>query len=158
MLEGKPFLDPQAEAVHAGVDVDRRRRIAAGRPAMLRPFVDLGHRAEDGTQVECAIDARGAGQQAVQHVDHRITGSGAHPPGFRQMGDEEGAAARLPERRHGPLDADAVGVRLDDRGRVGPGAVAQEPPVRRERIEVDGENPSRLAGGRWDGPSRVLVS
>ena len=136
---------PQAEAVHAGVDMEGRRQAACAGAAEGRPLLDLFQRAEHRPQVVRPVGGSGAGQKAVQHVDHGIGRGRAHAPSLDGVGDEEGAAAGAIERRHSLLDANAIGVGLDDRRRLG-GAdpCGQGAPVGDQGGQVDGEKPARL--------------
>ena len=108
------------------------------------PFLDLLEGAEHRAQVEFRIGRAGAGQEPVQHVDRRIGRNGAGADRLAQMRDEEGAAAGTGKGRHGLLDADAIGVGLDDsRGVCAAGVVAQDAPVRGEGVEIDMEDATR---------------
>ena len=57
----------------------------------------------------------GAGLEAVEHIDPRVVSERrARPRALADMGDEEDAAAGAPQSGRGVLDADPVGVGLDD--------------------------------------------
>ena len=77
------------------------------------PFLDLLPGSEDGPQVVFGVGGAGAGQEAVEHVDRGIRAP------RRGRGASRGCATkkvRQPARAAAgtALDADAVGVGLDD--------------------------------------------
>ena len=70
VLQRQPLRDREAEPVHAGVDVDRRRAASRLRRGRSRPIRSISVREpRTGRRRRRAIGRRGAGQQAVEHVD-----------------------------------------------------------------------------------------
>ncbi|GJD59694.1 hypothetical protein IFDJLNFL_5625 [Methylobacterium dankookense] len=129
--------DREAEPVHAGIDVERRRQQPLRE---RRPFLDLGARAEDGAEVPPDEGRARPRRQAVQNVDHGLGQDGARRLALGEMGDEDGAAARPPQSGRDRGEAAAIGVCLEHGGardarRLG----AEATPVRDDRSEIDGE-------------------
>ena len=137
--EVQAFARPEAEPVHRRIDMQRRRaHLRAGLPEGS-PFQQLLVRAEHRREAMLGVDAAAAGQEAIEDVDRRLGRGLAGTNALGEMRDEEVSAARPVQRRHGRLDADAVGVRLHDRAGFRAGAPAEEAPVRDQRVEVDGQ-------------------
>ena len=87
----------------------------------------------------------GAAFQSIEDVDLRLVGQkGARGKPLAEMGDEEDAGARGPQRRRRPFDSSSIGVCLHH-GRTTPGrgAIRELAPVVRQRVEID----CQMAGG-----------
>ena len=141
----------EAKAVHAGVDMQRRGPAPAGGGAKSRPFVQLVAAAEHRTQAMRRIGRRGGGQQGVEHVDVGIRRHGTRPAGFRQQGDEEGAAAGGRERAHHRLDAAPIGVGLDDGGTGSRRHAGRKvAPIGDDRREIDRQDAAGLGDDAID--------
>ena len=110
------FVQRQAEPVHAGVDLDRRR--LARRNAAPKPRSRQSCRAPGGARALRKASAQ-SGQKAVEDIDGgvraQLRARGGLPPAARRRR----CGSPLRERRHRRFDADAVGVRLDDGGAFG---------------------------------------
>ena len=122
------------------------RRLRQARPALELPFAS-DHRLQAMFGVVRRI---GAGLEAVQDINLRLIGQQA-PRGktLAEMGDEEGAGARGPQRRRRPVEADSIGVRLHHRrASSGRRAFGEPAPIVGERDEVDRE--TARGAVRWD--------
>ena len=128
--ERKPFLDTQAEPVHAGVDMDRGRAAGPTAHGRKRPI----RRSRPGIRGPGAVECRDSrrpcraeGRSGRKSSPARRRGA---PHRFRYVRDEEGLAAGAGKRGDDRLDAAAVGVGLDDGGAFGSGhALAQATPI-----------------------------
>ena len=147
--DGARLVRAGAEAVHAGVDVQRAR------PArrVARPGAPFFGRADDRARVRGQKRLRHGVvlQQSVERVDARVGAAerGAGAAGFAGVRDEEGSAPRLGERAHGLFEACAVSVGLDDGGALrGRGDGRQLAPVGDERGEVDRQDSLRFRACR----------
>ena len=109
------LVQREAQAVHAGVDVDDRRRSRA----MPGPRLDAFQAVKDRAQTESTKVSRPFGEEAVQHIDCRIGRGGAHTLSLLRHGHEKCPAAGFGQRRNRALDAYAVSIGLDDGGAFG---------------------------------------
>ena len=139
----------EAEPVHAGVEMER----AGTGPVATRgeggPALKLLFAADCGREAMLGIVGRiGPALEAIEHIDRGLRRQ--RPPRrdpLVEMGDEEDARARGPQRRRGFGDADPVSIGLDDGGATpGRGAARKVAPVVGERAEVDRETPRRARG------------
>ena len=150
------FIGGDAEPVHAGVDMQRSAAAPVIGGAEGVPFGELDQAADHRPRAQFGEGRRGAGHQAVEHVDRRLRRHGAGGGGFRQVGDEEGLAAGTRELAGDRLDAAAIAVGLDDGGAFGGrGAARQRAPIGFERAEIDGENAARMRRRRAGGEGRL---
>ena len=123
----------QAEPVHARVDVQQR----AAPPA---PTLDLLERAQDGPCLELDERVRGARERAFEDADLGVGRQRAQLARFGERRDEEPPAAFAQQAARDALDAEAVGIGFDDGGALaGLRALAQQPVVARQRIEIDAQ-------------------
>ena len=128
----------EAEAVHAGVDVqDGGVEGEVG----LRPAGNGVSRADYGGDVVGEVGGFGAGQGAVEHGDHRAGQEGAQGERLVEVGHEEVPAAGGEEGGGDAGGAEAVGVGFHHAG-DGAGGVArdQAAPVGGDGGEVDFED------------------
>ena len=114
------------------------------------PARELLFAADRGREAMLGIVRRiGPALEAVEHIDRGLRRQ--HPPRrdpFAEMGDEEDARARGPQRRRGFGDAGPVSIGLDDGGATaGGGAARKVAPVVGQRAKVD-PKPHRRARGR----------
>lgn len=163
------LLDPQAEPVHAGIDVERGRRRAVRRGG---PFEEFAAVAEDGAQAVGAKRLRMAGDQAVEHVDRRLRQDFPRGDALGEMRDEERPAARPPQGRGDRREAAAIGIGLHHGAALGlRGARPERTPIRGDRREIDRQTgavariretvsgngqDSPLSGGQ--GTGRVMIA
>ena len=93
----------EAEPVHAGVEVQRRRRRPALRARERRPALELRRAADRRREAEGGVVGERVGLrlQPVEHVDARVgvRQQRPQPLALADVGDEEGAAAGGVERR-----------------------------------------------------------
>ena len=124
------------------------------------PALELLFAADRGRESMLGIVGRiGPALEAVEHIDRGLRRQ--RPPRrdpLVEMGDEEDARARGPQRRRGFGDADPVSVGLDDGGATsGRGAARKVAPIVGERAEVDREaRPGALAGAIGSASRSVL--
>ena len=115
--ELRRFVGGKAEPVHAGVDMQRGAAAPARCRAKRVPFVELGAAADHRPQVRVRVSRRGAGQQAVEHVDRRVRRDARARAALRRgcatKNVSQPAFASAPRDL---LDAAAVAVGLDHRG------------------------------------------
>ena len=141
----------EAEPVHAGVEVQRRRRRPALRARERGPAFELRRAADRRREAEGGVVGERVGLrlQPVEHIDARVglRQQRAQPLALADLGDEEGAAAGGVERRRDRLDPEAVAVRLDHGGAIARrGAARQQPPIVGERGDVDRQDRRRGGG------------
>ncbi len=147
--EGQTLRHRQAEAVHAGIDVERRRADRALGAVRSRPLGHFLARAEHGAQAGLPVGRCAARRKAVQHVDRGLGQGGPCAQALGQVRDEEGAAAFPPQGRAGLGDPAAIGIGLDDGRRLrARGGIGENPPVRPQGREVDGEAAAMADGAR----------
>ena len=108
------------------------------------PALELLFAADCGREAMLDIVCRiGPALEAVEHIDRGLRRQ--RPPRrdpLVEMGDEENARARGPQRRRGFGDADPVSVGLDDGGATPRrGAARKVAPIVGERAKVDRETP-----------------
>ena len=141
------FVQGQAEAIHARIDVDRRSgRCTAA--TMRRPFFDLGRGVEHRPEVMGDERIGAPLDEPGQHVDRRPARHAPDADAFLGERDEERPATRRRERPHHRLDAEPVGVGLHRRRRLGARRMpVEQRPVGRQRVEVDGQPRAGDRGG-----------
>ena len=138
------LLRIETEPVHPGIDVDGGAAVPVARGAEAIPFRQFDHAADHRPRIDVRIGRRRSGQQAVEDVDRRLRGNGAHLPRLGEIGDKKGAAAgggKCPRHR---LEPAAIGVRLDhggafDRRRLG----IEDAPIGDDCRKIDASAPSR---------------
>ena len=126
------LLGGKSKPVHAGIDMER----GAAAPSALRakrvPLVPARPIADHRPQVCLCKCRRGAGQDAVEHIDRRVGRNLARAARLGQVRDEEGPAPRFRQRARDLLDAAAVAVGLHHRGALRRrGTRSERAPVRR---------------------------
>ena len=123
----------EPEPVHAGVEVQQRTPSAA-------PTLDLREAVQHGPRVELDERVDGARQRAFEYPDLGVGSQRAQLPRFRRRRNEKSAATFAQQAAHDALDAETVSIGFDDRGAVRRhGAVAQQPEVTRQRVEIDAQ-------------------
>ena len=114
--------------------------VSAAARRMAGPALELPNAADHRPQAVLDVAGRtGAALEAVEDIDDRVLGQDA-PRGdaLGQLGDEEDARAGRPERRRRPVEADPIGVRLDDGARASGRGKRREPaPIAGKRAEID---------------------
>jgi hypothetical protein len=150
--EGLELVQGQAEAVHAGVEVQgggEAPPVGDLRAGVGGEGLDLGGAAQHRDQPRGVKARRGAGDGAVEHQDAGVAPRpqfGAQGLAFLQPGDEEGAGALGPQAAGDGAGAEAIAVGLDHRGDLGrTGQAPEHGVVGGEGVEVDRE---AGAGGR----------
>ena len=109
----------QAEPAHAGVDMQRRRRIGTCCGGRRRPPVDIGERVEDGIQPMPKHVRGGADRHSVQNQDRRrdralTRPSSAAAPGPHPAWRRRTCGSRRPATPPPPWRAQTIGIGLDD--------------------------------------------
>ncbi|MCY1242837.1 hypothetical protein D9M72_558270 [compost metagenome] len=114
---GGAFCRWNAEARHAGIELQSRRQLAVERVRSLAPALQLLQRIDDRHDAMLNAVRFIAGLEAVQHIDGRIgCEDWLQAQGFNELGDEEVTATMIVEPGGDPVGTEPVGVRLDDRG------------------------------------------
>ena len=136
----------EAEPVHAGVEMDRAGTGLAATGGEGGPALELLFAADRGREAMLDIVRRiGPALEAVEHIDRGLRRQ--HAPRrdpFAEMGDEEDARARGPQRRRSFGDADPVSIGLDDGGATPRRRAARKvAPVVGQRGKVDPQAPRR---------------
>jgi hypothetical protein len=110
----------QAQAGHAGVDLQGGRQGAALRDGQVAPAPCLLQAVEHRDDARRRAGGLGPRLQAVEHIEAGLIAQNG-PDGQRlaQVGDEEVPATRRFERGGDPGRAQAIGVGLDHRRRGG---------------------------------------
>ena len=137
-----------AEAVHAGVDLQHRRYrgVALRRPA--GEHLEVLHGVDRGHEPPCRHRLAVGGRGPVEEADRGVGEGGPELGGLVGAGGEEGPASGALEGEGRLSHAVAVAVGFDDGGafRV-PRQFVQRPPVVGEPVEVDaGDEPRRRVG------------
>ena len=114
--QGCRVVRRNAEPVHAGVDLQCRAAAPLRTGDKGVPFGQFDHAADHRAHAQFGIGRRGAGDQAVEHIDRGVGRGRAHAAGFRQVSDEVGLAAGARQRFRHRLDAAAIAIGLDDAG------------------------------------------
>ena len=138
----------EAEPVHAGFELDRRRGTPSNCFQTVTPDGDVAGRREDRDQTGVEMQGDAGGFEPLQDEDARQRGAlvgarqgierGTHDPAFLGPGDEEVAAARGVERAGGLGSAEAIAVGLDRGAGARAGiACGQQGPVGGQRRAVD---------------------
>ena len=138
-----------AEAVHAGVDMQRRAAapIVGGDEGI--PFRKLGDAVDHRARVEFDERRAAARRETVEHIDDRLGRDRTHASRFGEIGDEKGLAAGLGELRRDRFEPAAIGVGLDHGGAIdGDDPARQRAPIDLDRREIDRERAAGLGLGR----------
>ena len=144
--------DAEAETVHAGIDMDRRKAFPSAGRAERIPLGKLHGVAEHGTAVELGVLVAGSREESVEHIDRRGRRDLAHGAGFIERGDEKGSASGLRQRAAHLRDPAAIGVGFHDSGAIRRNGLAAElAPVGDNGIEVDGQKAGGSGGQCVDG-------
>ena len=145
---------PEAEPIHASVEMQRRAAGPALHGAERVPFGELAEVPDHRTRIDLGEQMRRPRHDAVEDVDDGVGEGGAQPPGFGDMRHKECLAAGRGKRRCHRLEPAAIGVGFDHRGAVGRrGAASERAPVRDDGAAVDSQRGARFFNRRcWSGP------
>ena len=146
LREAPHLLLRQAKPRHSGVDMNGGGQCFAARLAICGPFGGLIQAAQHGARIQLLERRRGAGQQAVEHIDRGLR---QRPQRLRlaKRRHECGPAALGFERGDHRRRAKAVGVGLHYRRRLRERRqLAQFAIIAADGSEPDNRNPGRLRG------------
>jgi hypothetical protein len=135
------LLRRETHARHAGVELQHGGQLAATRPGLRRPQLDLVERIEYGYRAQCRTFRLVAGKQAVEHEYVRFAPDMGNKGGrFAEQGDAEVAAAFVDEASRDQRRAQAIAVSLDHaRDLRGAHLLPDQAIIRRQRAQIDGQ-------------------
>ena len=119
------------------------------RTPFTAPALDLLEGVQHGPRVELDQRVHSARQRAFEYADLGSGSQRAQLPRFGRRRDEKSAATFAQQAAHDGLDAEAVGVGLDDRGTIRRHrAVAEQSEVARQSVEIDAQRGRPWRTGR----------
>ncbi len=157
----------QSEPVHAGIDVERRRKAPVRDGGPFGQFLPVAENRAQGVPGE---GRPRAGGQTVEDVDRRLRQELSRGDPLGQVGDEDGAAAGPGQSGGDRRQAAAIGIGLHHGAALGlRGPGRQRAPVRDQRREIDRQARAVTGGqvrgddqasppGSGQGTGRVMTS